>query len=86
MKSESLDDKKQAAGMTRTGVRMAIISNRMESIARKMQNTLFRTARSRYRWTAQPVAMIRASGCSRRPGYYTERPLTSEPRNKSKTD
>ena len=31
---------------TKDGVRMAILSNRMESIARKMQNTLFRTGRS----------------------------------------
>ena len=28
------------------GVEMALLSSRMESIARKMQNTLFRTARS----------------------------------------
>ncbi|GEO39995.1 5-oxoprolinase [Skermanella aerolata] len=58
MKSESLDDKKQAAGMTRTGVRMAIISNRMESIARKMQNTLFRTARSGVLNTAHDFSCV----------------------------
>ena len=33
-------------GRATDGVRMAILSSRMESIARKMQNTLFRPARS----------------------------------------
>jgi N-methylhydantoinase B len=41
-----------------TGVRMAIISNRMEGIARKMQNTLFRTARSGVLNTAHDFSCV----------------------------
>ncbi|EWY39568.1 hydantoinase [Skermanella stibiiresistens SB22] len=44
--------------MARSGVRMAIISNRMESIARKMQNTLFRTARSGVLNTAHDFSCV----------------------------
>ncbi|MCM2476377.1 hydantoinase B/oxoprolinase family protein [Rhizobium sp. CG5] len=40
------------------GVRMAIISNRMEGIARKMQNTLFRTARSGVLNTAHDFSCV----------------------------
>ncbi len=46
------------AGWAREGVRMAIISNRMESIARKMQNTLFRTARSGVLNTAHDFSCV----------------------------
>jgi N-methylhydantoinase B len=42
----------------RAAVRMAIISNRMESIARKMQNTLFRTARSGVLNTAHDFSCV----------------------------
>jgi N-methylhydantoinase B len=45
-------------GWARAGVRMAIISNRMESIARKMQNTLFRTARSGVLNTAHDFSCV----------------------------
>ena len=45
-------------GWAREGVRMAIISNRMESIARKMQNTLFRTARSGVLNTAHDFSCV----------------------------
>ncbi|WP_191059223.1 hydantoinase B/oxoprolinase family protein [Geminicoccus harenae] len=48
----------QRAGWAREGVRMAIISNRMESIARKMQNTLFRTARSGVLNTAHDFSCV----------------------------
>ncbi|PZQ46537.1 MAG: hydantoinase [Rhodovulum sulfidophilum] len=41
-----------------TGVRMALISNRMEGIARKMQNTLFRTARSGVLNTAHDFSCV----------------------------
>ena len=40
------------------GVRMAILSSRMESIARKMQNTLFRTARSGVLNTAHDFSCV----------------------------
>ncbi|MFB2553869.1 hydantoinase B/oxoprolinase family protein [Ensifer soli] len=40
------------------GVRMAILSNRMEGIARKMQNTLFRTARSGVLNTAHDFSCV----------------------------
>jgi N-methylhydantoinase B len=40
------------------GVRMALLSNRMESIARKMQNTLFRTARSGVLNTAHDFSCV----------------------------
>ncbi|KHJ54900.1 hydantoinase [Aureimonas altamirensis] len=43
---------------TSSGVRMAIVSNRMESIARKMQNTLFRTARSGVLNTAHDFSCV----------------------------
>ena len=48
------------AGPDRTtdGVRMAILSSRMESIARKMQNTLFRTARSGVLNTAHDFSCV----------------------------
>jgi N-methylhydantoinase B len=46
------------AGRTRDGVRMALLSNRMESIARKMQNTLFRTARSGVLNTAHDFSCV----------------------------
>jgi N-methylhydantoinase B len=42
----------------RQGVRMAILSSRMESIARKMQNTLFRTARSGVLNTAHDFSCV----------------------------
>src|ERR1700724_579983 len=45
-------------GWARVGVRMAIISNRMEGIARKMQNTLFRTARSGVLNTAHDFSCV----------------------------
>lgn len=40
------------------GVQMAIISNRMESVARKMQNTIFRTARSGILNTAHDFSCV----------------------------
>jgi N-methylhydantoinase B/oxoprolinase/acetone carboxylase alpha subunit len=43
---------------TTDGVRMAILSSRMESIARKMQNTLFRTARSGVLNTAHDFSCV----------------------------
>lgn len=43
---------------SRSGVQMAIISNRLESIARKMQNTLFRTARSGVLNTAHDFSCV----------------------------
>ena len=49
----------QATGdRTTDGVRMAILSSRMESIARKMQNTLFRTARSGVLNTAHDFSCV----------------------------
>jgi N-methylhydantoinase B len=45
-------------GWARVGVRTAIISNRMEGIARKMQNTLFRTARSGVLNTAHDFSCV----------------------------
>ncbi len=45
-------------GWQRDGVRMAMISNRIESIARKMQNTLFRTARSGVLNTAHDFSCV----------------------------
>ena len=42
----------------RDGVRMAILSSRIESIARKMQNTLFRTARSGVLNTAHDFSCV----------------------------
>lgn len=45
-------------GRTRDGVRMALLSNRMDSIARKMQNTLFRTARSGVLNTAHDFSCV----------------------------
>ncbi|HRY22950.1 MAG: hydantoinase B/oxoprolinase family protein [Geminicoccaceae bacterium] len=48
----------EGAGWRRDGVRMAMISNRIESIARKMQNTLFRTARSGVLNTAHDFSCV----------------------------
>lgn len=48
----------ELAGWRRDGVRMAMISNRIESIARKMQNTLFRTARSGVLNTAHDFSCV----------------------------
>jgi N-methylhydantoinase B len=45
-------------GRATDGVRMAILSSRMESIARKMQNTLFRTARSGVLNTAHDFSCV----------------------------
>ena len=47
------------------GVRMAILTNRIESIARKMPNTLLRTARSGVLNTAHDFSCCIAD---RRPG------------------
>ncbi|WP_159715961.1 hydantoinase B/oxoprolinase family protein [Geminicoccus flavidas] len=47
-----------AAQKARDGVRTAILSSRMESIARKMQNTLFRTARSGILNTAHDFSCV----------------------------
>jgi N-methylhydantoinase B len=58
MQSTPLDNQESTPGMARSGVRMAIISNRMESIARKMQNTLFRTARSGVLNTAHDFSCV----------------------------
>ncbi|WP_246722595.1 hydantoinase B/oxoprolinase family protein [Aureimonas sp. OT7] len=52
-KSAQMDSKASSSG-----VRMAIVSNRMESIARKMQNTLFRTARSGVLNTAHDFSCV----------------------------
>ncbi|WP_205648911.1 hydantoinase B/oxoprolinase family protein [Acuticoccus kandeliae] len=41
-----------------SGVKMALLSNRMEGIARKMQNTLFRTARSGVLNTAHDFSCV----------------------------
>ena len=43
---------------TSDGVQMALLSSRMESIARKMQNTLFRTARSGVLNTAHDFSCV----------------------------
>ncbi len=48
----------EGAGWSRRGVRTALISNRIESIARKMQNTLFRTARSGVLNTAHDFSCV----------------------------
>jgi N-methylhydantoinase B len=48
----------KGAGWSRQGVRTALISNRIESIARKMQNTLFRTARSGVLNTAHDFSCV----------------------------
>ena len=40
------------------GVRMAVLSNRFDSIARKMQNTLFRTGRSGILNTAHDFSCV----------------------------
>jgi N-methylhydantoinase B len=45
-------------GTVRSNVRTAILSSRMESIARKMQNTLFRTARSGVLNTAHDFSCV----------------------------
>ena len=45
-------------GLARNSVRTAILSSRMESIARKMQNTLFRTARSGVLNTAHDFSCV----------------------------
>ncbi len=45
-------------GLARNNVRTAILSSRMESIARKMQNTLFRTARSGVLNTAHDFSCV----------------------------
>jgi N-methylhydantoinase B len=47
-----------SGAQTGDGVRMAILSSRMESIARKMQNTLFRTARSGVLNTAHDFSCV----------------------------
>ena len=41
-----------------SGVDLAILSSRLESIARKMQNTLFRTARSGVLNTAHDFSCV----------------------------
>ena len=48
----------ETGGRTTDGVRMALLSSRMESIARKMQNTLFRTARSGVLNTAHDFSCV----------------------------
>ncbi len=48
----------ETAVRTSDGVRMAILSSRMESVARKMQNTLFRTARSGVLNTAHDFSCV----------------------------
>ena len=50
-------DKKVDIGSS-DGVQMALLSSRMESIARKMQNTLFRTARSGVLNTAHDFSCV----------------------------
>lgn len=47
-----------AVSQNRSSVRMAILSSRMEGIARKMQNTLFRTARSGVLNTAHDFSCV----------------------------
>ncbi|MFO1055541.1 MAG: hydantoinase B/oxoprolinase family protein [Dongiaceae bacterium] len=47
-----------AAPRSRDGVRMAVLSSRFESIARKMQNTLFRTGRSGILNTAHDFSCV----------------------------
>ena len=47
-----------AVSPNRGSVRMAILSSRMEGIARKMQNTLFRTARSGVLNTAHDFSCV----------------------------
>jgi N-methylhydantoinase B len=47
-----------AAARSRDGVRMAVLSSRFESIARKMQNTLFRTGRSGILNTAHDFSCV----------------------------
>ncbi len=47
-----------ASSRVRDGVRTAILSSRMETIARKMQNTLFRTARSGILNTAHDFSCV----------------------------
>jgi N-methylhydantoinase B len=51
-------DRDTAAARNRSSVRMAILSSRMEGIARKMQNTLFRTARSGVLNTAHDFSCV----------------------------
>jgi N-methylhydantoinase B len=48
----------RTSAQRRDGVRTAILSSRMESIARKMQNTLFRTARSGILNTAHDFSCV----------------------------
>ncbi len=58
IRSEPSAPATDASGWSHAGVRTAIISNRMESIARKMQNTLFRTARSGVLNTAHDFSCV----------------------------
>jgi N-methylhydantoinase B len=53
-----VDTIENARSGAREGVRTAILSSRMESIARKMQNTLFRTARSGVLNTAHDFSCV----------------------------
>lgn len=53
---DGTNQKTKPAGQS--GVQMAIISNRLENIARKMQNTLFRTARSGVLNTAHDFSCV----------------------------
>jgi N-methylhydantoinase B len=48
----------EAGAPASDGVRMALLSSRMESVARKMQNTLFRTARSGVLNTAHDFSCV----------------------------
>ena len=49
---------KPTMSKTPDGVQMAMIASRMQSIARKMQNTLFRTARSGILNTAHDFSCV----------------------------
>src|SRR6478735_1202313 len=53
-----MDAAQTPSRQAREGVRTAILSSRMESIARKMQNTLFRTARSGVLNTAHDFSCV----------------------------
>ncbi len=54
----SITPASNAKALARDGVRTAILSSRFESIARKMQNTLFRTARSGILNTAHDFSCV----------------------------
>ncbi|HJN60003.1 MAG TPA: hydantoinase B/oxoprolinase family protein, partial [Alphaproteobacteria bacterium] len=49
---------KSTKGRAGDGARMAILSNRLEAIARRMQNTLFRTGRSGVLNTAHDFSCV----------------------------